>query len=80
MREAQNINFSISNMNEEIKGKPIRKYTPKESLNVNFDEIVTFIKNKKYPKSTEEKLIDIAKKIPHGSYNNFKKNYKKYLK
>lgn len=80
MREAQNINFSINSMNDEVNGKPIRKYVSKDSLNINFDEVVTFIKSKNYPKTTEEKLISIAKKIPHGSYSNFKKNYKKYLK
>jgi hypothetical protein len=80
MRESQNINFSVNSINQELNGKPVRKYSIKESLNTNFDEVVNFIKSKNYPKTTEEKLINVVKKMPHGSYNNFKKNYKKYLK
>ena len=81
MREAQNMNFSVGSMNQdESKGKPSRKITMPDSNNLNFEEIVKFIKSKKYPKTTEDNLIKIAKNMPHGSYNNFKNNYKNYLK
>ena len=46
MREAQNINFSVNSINQELNGKPVRKYSIKESLNTNFDEVVNFIKSK----------------------------------
>jgi hypothetical protein len=80
MREAQNINFSISSMNEESKGKPVRKYVQPAKTNLNFANMVEFIKGKKFPKKTEDKLISVLKKTPHGSYDNFRKNYKNYLK
>lgn len=80
MREAQNINFSVTSMNEEIKGKPNRRYTPPEKNNLNFDNMVEFIKSKNFPKKTENKLIEVLRKMPSGSYNNFRKNYKNYLK
>jgi|LakMenEpi03Aug12_release.lakeMendotaPanAssembly.Ray.scaffolds.fasta_scaffold205933_4 hypothetical protein len=80
MNETQRINFSVNSISPEQKGKPVRKYSPPVSLNATFQDMVDFIKAKNLPKNKEEKLIKALKNTPHGSYNNFKLNYKKYLK
>ena len=44
-------------MNEESKGKPVRRYVPPAKTNLNFDNMVEFIKGKKFPKKTEDKVV-----------------------
>ena len=73
MTEAESINFSLNIPSEE------NKNVNRNVKNTKLADVINFIKEKKLPTETENKLIKFANKTPHGSLNNFKKNYKKYI-
>lgn len=82
MREAESAKFSVGVPSEEDSSK--RRLSKNTGFykydSPNLEDIIAFIKNKNLPPETEELLINKAKKTPHGSLANFRKNYKIYIK
>lgn len=74
MNEAENFNFNVGIFNED------RKNTPTTKKSTGLDDIILFIKNKKLPQEAELKLIKIVNNMPYGSFDNFKKNFRNYLR
>jgi hypothetical protein len=81
MREAESFNFSV-NIEGEDKSGP-KKLSGKTGFyrhdSPNLEDIINFIKNKNLPTEFENKMIVLAKKTPHGSLSNFRKNFNIYL-
>ncbi len=75
MREAEGINFSVGGMGDEGKSIGLRRIRQ-----TTYKDIVSFIKSKNFSTEDENKLLIQAKKIPNGSLDHFKKNYRIYLK
>ena len=74
MNEAENFNFNVGIFNED------RKNIPATKKSIGLDDIILFIKNKKLPQESEQKLIKIVNNMPYGSFDNFKKNFRNYLR
>jgi hypothetical protein len=83
MREAENFNFSLSNLSEENSSSNNRRLSKKTGFytqdSPNLEDIIRFIKNKNLSPEIEASLIAKANKTPHGSLANFRENYKIYI-
>lgn len=83
MREAESAKFSVGIPGEES-GSPNRRLSKSTGFyrheSPNLEDIIKFIKNKNLSPESESFLINKAKKTPHGSLANFRKNYMIYLK
>lgn len=81
MREAESFKFSVSAGKEERSNS--KKITDKTGFykhdSPNLEDIIIFIKNKNLPEELENKMINLAKKTPHGSLFVFRKNFNIYL-
>ena len=69
MTNAESFKFSVKNLSEESSKNVFRK-----SDYPNLEDIIVFIKNLDVSEDVQERLIKHAKKIPHGSLSNFRKN------
>lgn len=81
MGEASSLNLGIGFMQEPDRtGKTLRRL-PKRPRNtrITLEQVLHWIREKKFPKEREEKLIKIAQSTPHGALYNFVHNYKLFL-
>lgn len=76
MKETESLRFSVKNLSDQNDSK---KVIFKKSDYPNLEDIINFIKNLELNSEVQEKLIKHAKKIPHGSLANFRKNYRIYI-
>jgi hypothetical protein len=82
MRETENLNFSLE-LSDDNKSSDSKRLSKTSGFlrydNPNLEDIIEFIKSKGLSDSTEKSLIEAAKKTPHGSLSNFRKNYMIHL-
>ena len=83
MNDAEGINFKIGPLKQPFVGKESRKIS--SSLGPKYDnpsmsDIENFIGGLNLDEETKGKLKSIATSLPHGALNNFRANYRNYMK
>lgn len=79
MPDAESFNFKVGTLNGDAE-RPKKITSSNKFNNVNLDDILFFINNLNLSDKDKQILIKVAKKTPHGSLSNFKKNYMCYVK
>lgn len=85
MHEAEGVNFKVGMLKQPFTGKDVRKISSRQSFGLRYDnptldDIIRFVNNLNESEENKKKLINIAKKTPHGSLSNFRHNYRNYIK
>lgn len=82
MSEPSRINLNLGFMRTPDKGKDRRKLSKGQRPNtqITLKQVIEFIKLKALPAEQEARLIELASTRPSGSFYQFVKNWKKYLK
>lgn len=83
MQDAEGINFKVGPLKKPFVGKESRRISssmgPKYD-NPSISDIMGFIDRLNLDSETREKLAELARSLPHGALNNFRSNYRTYLK
>lgn len=76
MKNTESINFKVGiNNSQDGNKKRLRRRSESPTLS----GVISFIEGLAVGRASKDMLISVAKKMPNGSLENFKANYRKYL-